>query len=60
MTRVDREEGPVHTHFSAMTALNAFLAVLIVGTLWRLSSYHLAASKNEGLAHLGKAMSFQY
>lgn len=50
----------MHTHFSAMTALSVFLAVLIVGTLWRLSSYHLAASKNEGVAHLGKAMAFQY
>lgn len=43
-----------------MTALNVFLAVLVVGTLWRLSSYHLAASSNESLAHLGKAMAFQY
>lgn len=44
----------------AMTALHVFLAVLIVGTLWRLSAYHLAASDKPGLAHLGKAMAFQY
>lgn len=50
----------MHTHFSAMAALNLFLGVLIVGTLWRLSSYHLIASKNDGLSHLGKAMAFQY
>lgn len=50
----------MHTHFSAMTALNIFLGVLIVGTLWRLSSYHLIASSNESLAHVGKAMAFQY
>ncbi len=50
----------MHTHFSAVTGLNIFLAVLIMGTLWRLSSYHLVASKNESLAHLGKAMAFQY
>lgn len=50
----------MHTHFSAMTALNVFLAVLVVGTLWRLSSYHLAASNNETVAHIGKAMAFQY
>jgi hypothetical protein len=50
----------VHTHFSAMTALNIFLGVLIVGTLWRLSSYHLIASNNDSLAHVGKAMAFQY
>lgn len=50
----------MHTHFSAMTALNVFLAVLIMGTLWRLTSYHLAASTNESVAHVGKAMAFQF
>lgn len=50
----------MHTHASAMAALNIFLAVLIVGTLWRLGSYHLAASKNESVAHVGKAMAFQF
>jgi hypothetical protein len=50
----------MHTHFSAMTALNVFLAVLIMGTLWRLASYHLIASKNPAVAHAGKAMAFQY
>lgn len=50
----------MHTHFSAMTALNIFLAVVIVGTAWRLASYHLAASNNESVAHLGKAMAFQF
>lgn len=50
----------MHTHFSAVMALNIFLAVLIVGTLWRLASYHLVASSNPGLVHVGKAMGFQY
>lgn len=50
----------MHTHFSFMAAANIFLAVIIIGTLWRLSSYHLIASQNDGLAHLGKAMAFQY
>lgn len=50
----------MHTHFSSMTALNVFLAVLIMGTLWRLGCYHLIASDNESLAHLGRAASFQY
>lgn len=50
----------MHTHFSAMAALNIFLAVLIVGTLWRLASYHMVASKNESVSHIGKAMGFQY
>lgn len=50
----------MHTHFSAMTALNVFLLVLIMGTLFRLASYHLVASKNETVSHIGKAMGFQY
>lgn len=50
----------MHTHFSAMAALNLFLGVLIVGTLWRLSAYHLIANKNDSLSHIGKAMAFQY
>lgn len=50
----------MHTHFSAMAALNIFLAVLIMGTLWRLASYHMVASKNDSVAHVGKAMGFQF
>lgn len=50
----------MHTHFSVMSAAQAFLAVVIVGTLWRLSAYHLTASDNDQVAHLGKAMAFQY
>jgi hypothetical protein len=50
----------MHTHFSAMAAVQVFLMVLIVGTLWRLASYHMVASKNEAVSHLGKAAGFQY
>jgi hypothetical protein len=50
----------VHTHFSVMSAANVFLAVLVMGTLWRLTALHLVASKNESIAHIGKAMGFQY
>ena len=50
----------MHTHFSAMHALNIFLAVLIVGTLWRLGSLHLSAAGNPALKNLGQAMAFQY
>lgn len=50
----------MHTHFSAMAALNIFLAVLIVGTLWRLASYHMVASQNDSVSHIGRAMGFQY
>jgi hypothetical protein len=63
LTRIPIREGgnPVlHTHFSAVNALNTFLGVLIVGTLWRLVSLHLVASNSAQLQHAGKAMSFQY
>lgn len=46
--------------FNAMVALNTFLAVLIVGTTWRLISLHLMASGNTQAVNLGSAMSFQY
>lgn len=41
-------------------ALHVFLAVLIFGTGWRLTTYHLMASPNSQLQHLGRAMSVQY
>lgn len=41
-------------------AVHIFLAVLILGTGWRLLSLHLIASPNVQLQHLGKAMSIQY
>lgn len=40
--------------------VHIFLGVLIIGTLWRLSSYHLIASKQPHLNHLGQAMATQY
>lgn len=45
---------------NSATALHVFLAVLIVGTLWRLGTYHLIASSNETASHLGRAMAFQF
>lgn len=48
------------TGFNAMVALNTFLAVLIVGTAWRLVSLHCVASGNQSVKNLGTAMSFQY
>ena len=50
----------LHTHFSAVTAFQTFLAVLIVGTVWRLASLHLTASPNPRVSQAGQAMSFQY
>ncbi len=41
-------------------ALHIFLAVIVLGTLWRLLSFHLMAAENTQLNHLGKAMSLQY
>lgn len=48
------------TGFNAAVALNTFLAVLIVGTAWRLLSLHAVASGNPTVRQLGAAMSFQY
>lgn len=50
----------MHTHFSATTALAAFFAVLLCGTLWRLIASHLVASGNPLANHIGSAMIFQY
>jgi hypothetical protein len=48
------------TGFNALVALNTFLAVLMVGTAWRLISLHFTASGNTNLKNLGTAMAFQY
>jgi hypothetical protein len=51
----------MHTHFSLMMALSAFMSILVVGTAWRLTAAHLAANNNSpALQHLGKAMALQY
>lgn len=39
---------------------HVFLAVLIAGTLWRITSYHLIASPRPQVSHLGLAMAQQY
>ena len=39
---------------------HVFLSVLIAGTLWRVMTFHLLASNNTSLTHLGKAMTVQY
>jgi len=40
--------------------LHVFMSVLILGTIWRLISFHLAASSNTGISHVGRAMAVQY
>ncbi len=50
----------LHTHFSWVGATQAFLSVVIVGTVWKLVAMHLVASQSEQLNHLGKGMLFQY
>lgn len=40
--------------------LHIWVSVLIVGTLWRILQYHLAASDNGTFQHLGRAMALQY
>jgi hypothetical protein len=41
-------------------ALHVFMSVLVMGTIWRVGQYHLMASPNAHLQHLGMAMSTQY
>jgi hypothetical protein len=41
-------------------ALHAFMAVILVGTMFRLVQYHLIASPNPTAQHLGRAMAIQY
>jgi hypothetical protein len=48
------------TGFSAAVALNTFLAVVIVGSAWRLISLHFIGSASPQLRTLGQAMAFQY
>lgn len=40
--------------------VHIWVSVLIMGTLWRVISFHLMASPNSSLVELGKAMSIQY
>lgn len=40
--------------------VHIWVSVLIMGSLWRLISYHLTASPNESMSHLGRAMALQY
>lgn len=50
----------LHTHFSFMAALNAFISVIVIGTFWRLTYAHFMASNNSTLKFIGQAMAFQY
>lgn len=49
----------MHTHTSALTALQVFLMVVIVGTIWRLVAANLA--DREGIVgEVGKGMAVQF
>jgi hypothetical protein len=50
----------VKVPFSAASAMTIFLAVLLAGTVWRLTSLHFVASSNTTVHTLGQAMAFQY
>lgn len=49
----------MHTHTSALTALQVFLMVIIVGTLWRLVAAELA-SRQGTVGQVGQAMAVQF
>lgn len=50
----------VHTHFSVLHGFQAFLAIVIIGTPWKLIAMYFVASNSPWLQNLGKAMLFQY
>jgi hypothetical protein len=50
--------NPLHWHVSAPALLAAFLAILPMGTLWRLIASHLAV--NPQWTKYGQAMAFQF
>jgi hypothetical protein len=53
--------GVVHTHFGSAThAVSTFLAVVLVGGLWRLGWMHLLRSPRPWLRGLARAALFQY
>lgn len=41
-------------------ALHVFTVVLVLGTGWRLTTYHFLAARQPWLQHLGAGMSVQY
>ena len=41
-------------------ALHVFMIVVILGTVWRLTAFHLTAAGSPWLQHLGIAMNLQY
>lgn len=49
----------MHTHTSALTAVQVFLMVIIVGTLWRLVAAELA-TRNGIAGDIGKGMAVQF
>lgn len=44
----------------ASVAVHIFVAVILVGTGWRILSYHALASSNPMIQHAGAAMQIQY
>jgi hypothetical protein len=40
--------------------VHIWVSVLIMGTVWRLLTYHALASSNDMVNHAGKAMAVQY
>jgi hypothetical protein len=40
--------------------VHIWVSVLIMGTLWRMVTYHLVASPNVTCQHIGRAMAQQY
>lgn len=47
-------------HVRLGAAFHVFTSVVLIGTLWRIVSYHALASSNPTVQHIGAAMTVQY
>lgn len=56
----DRTATALHTHFGALVIGGTFVGVVLIGTLWRLTSAHLVTSGNPTARRFGEAMAVQY
>ena len=50
----------MHIHLGIMHLISGFLGVILVGTLWRILAFKLAAGDSQMGAEIGQAMAFVY
>lgn len=50
----------MHIHLGVAHLVGVFLGVLLLGTLWRILAFKLAAANSQMAEDIGKAMAFMY